>query len=252
VIRPKLLAADLDGTLLEVAGGPVEPAIVAALRHATAAGVTLCICTGRPTEMAHAAAHLLGVTHGYAITFGGAETSTLAGEATMLAGAESLERLALAPATHERVLALARDHGLAVSVHDSRDGPVRDVLTGAVRDVDLAVAELRETAGQSVAMLRPSGGVVAVQDAAATKERALRRLAARLGIGRGGIAYLGDADDDAPALAWAGLGVAVAAGYGAPSEAETAADLVVQRADVAETLARLASAARPGETSPAP
>ena len=100
---------------------------------------------------------------------------------------------------------------------------------------------MSDAAGEQTALLRPAAGVVAVQAAGATKERALAALSKRLGMSPATVAYFGDAADDAPALAWAGLGVAVGDGS---AEAGDAADIVVPRQAVAETLARLALARR--------
>jgi hydroxymethylpyrimidine pyrophosphatase-like HAD family hydrolase len=104
-----------------------------------------------------------------------------------------------------------------------------------------------ESLGGAVRVLRPAPGVIAVQDAAATKLDALRALAGRLRVDPAGVTYLGDDADDAAALAWAGFGVAVVdgdgAGDGAP-EAVDAADLIVAPAQVPELLVQLALARR--------
>jgi phosphoglycolate phosphatase-like HAD superfamily hydrolase len=261
VNRPALLAADLDGTLMESAVGPADPAIVEALRRAAASGIVLCLCTGRPTDVALPAARALGLDAGYVISYGGAETVAL-GSGSRASGDEAMppgvERRPLTSRAHELVLETGRACGLEVSVCDSADGVLRDVLRGEQGDVARALSVLGEGAAGSIVLLRPSAGVVAVQSAGATKERALQRLAARLAVAPGDVAYLGDADDDAAALEWAGLGVAVVGegpggvlGGTSGSErrsplAEAAADLVITRSGVAELLRRLASAARPG------
>jgi hydroxymethylpyrimidine pyrophosphatase-like HAD family hydrolase len=255
VNRPALLAADLDGTLMDSATGPADPGIVEALRRAAASGISLCLCTGRPTDVALAAARALGVDAGHVIGYGGAETIVLGSEsmppgvdvAASGAGAGVVtERRPLAPRAQELVLRTGRKCGLEVSVRGSPDGALRDVFTGDEDDVARAAGALEEAVAEGVVLLRPSAGVIAVQSAGATKALALQRLAARLAVAPGDVAYLGDADDDAAALEWAGLGVAVIRGGGRSPLAEAAADLVITRAGVAELLRRLASAARPG------
>ena len=58
------------------------------------------------------------------------------------------------------------------------------------------------------------------------KLTAVRDLARRLGLGAREVCYMGDDDIDAPALAWAGIGVAVP---GAMPSVRAAADLVTSR-----------------------
>ena len=45
----KLIAADMDGTLLDPAG-QITPATAAAIRRAMEAGVRFCVSTGRPLQ----------------------------------------------------------------------------------------------------------------------------------------------------------------------------------------------------------
>lgn len=59
------------------------------------------------------------------------------------------------------------------------------------------------------------------------KLAALQELAARLGLSSGQCVYMGDDEIDAPAIAWAGIGVAPSAAMPA---ARAAADLVPKRA----------------------
>ncbi|MEI6726257.1 MAG: DVU_1551 family NTP transferase [Actinomycetes bacterium] len=231
---PDLLAADLDGTLLGATRGPATPGVKAAVRGIIQAGSTFCICTGRPSDFARSVAEALGAHLGYAIAYGGAETSELAGGGV-------IEQVSIPVPARRAVRDVAHAFGLAIDVHDSPAGPLRFVLTGPAGELEHAVVALGKAAGARVSLLRPSAGVVAVQAAAATKERALAALSKRLGISPAAVAYFGDAADDAPALAWAGLGVAVGDGS---AEAATAADIVVPRPLVAGTLARLGLARR--------
>lgn len=230
---PDWLAADLDGTLLDEAGDPRASGVGPALRELADAGAAFCVCTGRPAEYARAAARSLGVERASVIAYGGAETGDLDGTVS--------DRLPLSAAAVAAVFAAAEESGLAVACHGPRADPLRLVLTGAERTVDRAVAALKRATDSEVRLLRPSAGALAVQDAAATKEGALAGLAARLGFAAGTCVYLGDADDDAAALTWAGLGVAV--GDASPA-AVAAADLAVPGVEVAPTIARLALARR--------
>ena len=232
---PDCLAADLDGTLLEANDRPAS-GIVAALRETSTAGVCCAVCTGRPTDYAFAAAHSLGVERGYIIAYGGAETRDLAGGAPL----QHVPMTGDAPAT---VGDIARTLALQVTPHGSPAGTLRLVLAGGVRQIEHAVMAINEALGDSVSLLRPASCVLAVQDAAATKQAALASLAVRIGVDRAAIAYLGDAVDDAAALRWAGLGIAVA-GDAPQVEAQAAADVVAPRRLVPEMLTRLALARR--------
>jgi hydroxymethylpyrimidine pyrophosphatase-like HAD family hydrolase/nucleoside-triphosphatase THEP1 len=231
---PDCLVADLDGTLLDSAGDPSAPGIVAGLREVDAAGITFVICTGRPTDSAHAAARALGARRGYVIAYGGAETSDVV-------GGQVLSRVAMPADVSAAVLEASCGLGLAATPHDSPAGVVRVVLCGDGRRIERAVPALRESVGDAVCFLRPSEGVLAVQAGTATKQVALAALVRRLRVRRKAVAYLGDAVDDAPALRWAGLGIGVA---GHSPEAEAAADVVAPRELVPEMLTRLALARR--------
>jgi len=234
VAAPDLLAADLDGTLLGRSGDPLAPGIRASLRGIIEAGVTFCICTGRPSVLAGAAAEALGADRGFAIAYGGAETSELA-------GGRVSARVVVPPPALLAVQNVADTFDCAVHVHDSPAGPLRIVLSGRPGDIDHAIVALQAAAGDRVGVQQPSADVIAVQAAAATKENALAALAEHLGILPAAVAYFGDAADDVPALAWAGLGVAVGDGRGV---AAAAADVAVLPSAVPEILTCLALARR--------
>jgi len=228
---PELLAADLDGTLLDADGDPLATCLPSRLRGLVADGASVCLCTGRPTGYAFAAAERLGVERGYVIAYGGAETRELP-------GGRALESTTLPRALLRGAVDAARDNGLAVTVHGDAEDPFRVVLTGAGPDVDAALAALGGTADGRMTGLRPQAEALAVQAAEATKAKAVARLAARLGLAADAVVYLGDASDDGPALEWAGLGIAV----GGDADAAAVADLVVSPADVGTVLTRLALA----------
>jgi hydroxymethylpyrimidine pyrophosphatase-like HAD family hydrolase/nucleoside-triphosphatase THEP1 len=230
---PRCLVADLDGTLLDATGNPTS-GVAAGLREIAAAGVTFAVCTGRPTEQALAAVRSLGADCKYVIAFGGAETSDMA-------SGQVLRRVVMSGEARAMVLAISRSLRLEVTVHESSEGTLRLVLTGSARRIERAAHSVEEAVGDAVCWLRPAAGVLAVQSLAATKQTALASLAGHIGVARSMIAYLGDAADDAPALRWAGLGIAVASDAG---EAVAAADAVAPRLLVPEMLVRLALARR--------
>lgn len=225
---PDCVAADLDGTLLNVDGDPIAPCLPDRLRRLVDDGAVLSLCTGRPTDYALRAAERLGVDRGYLIAYGGAETRELP-------GGQVLERATIAPSLVKAAVDLAGEAGLAVTLHGDPADPFRVVLAGAQPDVDNALAALYATSGGRMTELRPEAGAVAVQAAEATKKRAIAALAERLGFAADAVVYLGNAADDAPALEWAGLGIAV----GAVPAAAAVADLVVSPSAVGAVITRL-------------
>lgn len=231
---PDCLVADLDGTLVERGADAPAPAIVAALLKLEQAGAVLVVCTGRPTERALRVAGRLGVRCGFVVSCGGAETRDL------MTG-EVVGRRALTDEARGFLSRLADTLGLELSVHDSPVGALRLVLTGDAGQIGCALLAVDESLGGAVQRSRPSPGVLAVQAWAATKLEALATLLDEAGIDAARVAYVGDDADDAPALAWAGLGVAVAGGS---REAEVAADVVVRPDELPELLIRLAMARR--------
>jgi HAD superfamily hydrolase (TIGR01484 family) len=229
-----MVVADLDGTLVSSTGDPLAGEVAAGLREVAAAGSTFVVCTGRPTEFARGAVRALGAERGYVIAYGGAETS-------VLADGSVLDQVHLTSRAVDEVLAVARETGLEVDSHDSPVGVLRLVLTGDERQIEQAAVLIAQALPGIALVQRPQAGVLAVQHAAATKLSALTALAEHLEVDRGFVAYLGDAADDASALRWAGLGIAVA---GDSPEAAEAGDMVVSRTQVPRVLVRLALARR--------
>lgn len=233
---PRLLAADLDGTLLGP-GGVAPPGVVEALRQASAAGVRFAACTGRPTDYAFRAMRSLGVARGQVISYGGAALHELG-------SGEALGQVVLPPETRAAVLEVAGSFGLQATPLPATGETLRIVLTGDGADVELAADALAREQGDRIITLRPTADALAVQAAGATKDAALAKLAERTGVDPARTVYLGDAGDDAGPLRWAGLGIAVSEGS---QEARVAADLEVTADLVPEMLVRVALASRLGD-----
>ncbi len=231
---PDALVSDVDGTLLGLGAASPDPAIGAGVREIERAGAMIVVCTGRPTERALRFAKDLGLRHGFIISYGGAETRDLG-------TGEALGRVALSAEAGAEVTRLARALRLDLSAHDSPAGTLRLVLAGGGRQIERAERALSESLGAAIRTSSPEPGILAVQAGAATKLDALTALLRRAGVDRSAVAYLGDAADDAPALAWAGLGVAVT---GRSAEAAAAADVVATPERLPDLLVQLALARR--------
>jgi len=230
---PHLLAADLDGTLLGP-NGDVSSGVAEAVRQATAAGVRFVVCTGRPTDHAFRAVRALGLDHGHVISYGGAALHDID-------GSKPIERVVLPRPLRSAVLKAAGSFGLDATRHPPEGDSLRIVLSGDDTDVGRATDALMHQHGGSIVVLRPSGDAVAVQAAGATKCAALAALTERVGVDQTRVVYMGDARDDAEALRWAGLGIAVSGGA---REARAAADLDVAADRVTEMVVRVALARR--------
>ena len=251
--RPRLVASDVDGTLL----GPDDQISVrtrAAVHRVLAAGVPFVLVTGRPPRWIPPIVEQLGHA-GPAVCANGAVfydaatdqvsyTVTLdpkqlrAAEeviATVLPGAKLAVELptgsALVNGGEQFLAEPGYTHPWPGS--DAQAAP-RDVLLGrpAIKllvrqsdaSSDVMVAAIRELLGaQSRAELTvtfsTSHGLIELSAPGVTKGTGLARLAGELGIVPADVVALGDMPNDLPMLQWAGCGVAMANGHPAVLEA---------------------------------
>jgi hypothetical protein len=258
--RPRLVAIDLDGTLLD-ADGVVTKANVAALQ---ALPVPYVIVTGRPWRwMAPVLEHL--PAQGSAILANGALVVDLA-TGTILLSRPLAANDALRCA--QTLRAAVPDAGFAVEYDDGspygyevayrprwipdvfREAPIEELLDrqvskllcrSASHDADglHAVAD-KVLAGQPLTLTHSSGsdGLLEISALGADKGSALAAYAAELNIDRADVLAFGDGRNDLPMLLWAGRGVAVA---NAHPHTRAAADVLTAANDedgVAQELAR--------------
>jgi Cof subfamily protein (haloacid dehalogenase superfamily) len=258
--RPRLVAIDLDGTLLDTTGA-VPPANVAALQ---ALPVPYVIVTGRPWRwMAPVLEHL--PAEGSAILANGALVVDLAtGDvllSRLLAADDALIcanalRLAVPDCGFAVEYADVTPYGYETEyrprylVEGARNAPIAELLDrpiakllcrSASHDAD-ALHEVAHAAlqGQPLTLTHSSGsdGLLEISAAGADKGSALAAYAAELGVDRADVIAFGDVLNDLPMLIWAGRGVAVA---NAHPHTRAAADAVTGAHDadgVAEELAR--------------
>nr|WP_317620887.1 HAD family hydrolase [Streptomyces sp. CBMA123] len=236
---PRLIATDLDGTLL-CSGGTVSDRTAAALAAAEAAGVQVVFVTGRPPRwMQQVSPHIGG--HGVAIcSNGGAivdvrrggeliEYFPMAAE-TSLAVVETLR--AKLPGTafaFEYADGWAREPGYEVLMWGDDEvravGPAEELLAagGPVRglfkllakhpelDPDTFLAEARTAAGHLAEITRSAPiSLLEISAPGVTKASTLARWCAEHGIDRAEVVAFGDMPNDLEMLAWAGTAYAVA------------------------------------------
>jgi HAD superfamily hydrolase (TIGR01484 family) len=241
-----LLVCDLDGTLLDERGTPA-PGIAAALDECAAAGAPLAVCTGRPLDAAETLLERAGLRPVMLACFHGA--------LVLHAGSGAvLRHLTLPAAVAGETLEALHDHGLEVTVYEGRarrespraPGPrqatavTRLIARGPNGSVTAAVRELRRRELPSVSVAAVGAGIVRVQRADATKEDALRLMAAELGLSRGDVIACGDDDSDEGMLRAAGVAIAVG---GPSSPLARCANAVVEQAKLGAWLSAWASRA---------
>ena len=249
---PKLIALDLDGTLLtgdKRIGFRAQRAI-AALRDR---GSEVVLCTGRPPRSVRAYAEALELP--LAIVYNGASLIDFgSGEAThlhhleaalalevvermrsafpdILAGMETAHGWYLELESYRRRLPALVAAGLP---HPDGVGPLENFVHGGVikllfRHETAGVAAMAAAiAGLDVYRTWSGEALLEVLHPEVNKRAALERLAAERGIAREQVAAFGDEHNDCEMLAWAGCGIAMANGSAA---ARAAADRVTASND---------------------
>ncbi len=223
----KLIATDLDGTLLG-SRGELSVRNAAALQAAQAAGLVVVLVTGRPVRMVLPLAQQLGL-HGHVICTNGAATHRLP-------GGQSEDRVGIATPVLQVAIprlrraipgaAFALEYGDRVireralrddpdsvpdilSVLDEHPSPLKLIVRGAGLDTHALNARINALcAGQ----LEASSSGASFSEVAAhgvNKGYALARLCGLLGLEGGQCLVFGDAHNDLPMFAWASLSVAM-------------------------------------------
>lgn len=243
---PRLVATDLDNTLLDP-DGAVSPRTQRALRAAAGAGILVVFVSARPLRrLRELSAHVAG--HGVAICSNGAAVLDVGADVVV---AED----GMTPDVVVRVVTLLRDAWGADRVHfavehaggfdkeaaftDSYVIPpgsrtaerIEDVLTDSTLKLLVRTsgpwdhtfpARVAEVIGDA-ALVADSGapGLGEISAAGVTKAVTLARWAADRGIGPRDVWACGDAPNDLPMLRWAGTSFAVANAFGEVRAAAT-------------------------------
>jgi Cof subfamily protein (haloacid dehalogenase superfamily) len=230
VTRPRLVATDLDGTLLRT-DGTVSPRTREVLGELDTAGVPVVFVTGRPLRWMEELWGSVGA-HGLAIVANGAvvydvtarqvrDVSGITREAGLaLAGAISSELAGTAFAI-ETVDGLRLGEGFAGRRPAPEETPRgaledmwdRDAVKVLVRHPTATFEELREAVAAAVGDLAtPSWsmeGLVEISAARITKAATLERVSADLGVGASDVVAFGDMPNDLAMLTWAGTSYAM-------------------------------------------
>jgi Cof subfamily protein (haloacid dehalogenase superfamily) len=263
---PRLIASDLDGTLLR-SDRSVSERTRTALRRAQEQGIVVVLATARPPLTTRLFAEDAGIT-GHAICSNGAILYDIARD-------EMLGHYPLAAATAHRLVATFReavpgvcfavvqgkeftcepgyaaiarveDHGRLLD--EMRLGDALDLLTSPITKlvvrhpelVPLDLLAVLQTLGLDGYEATHSGApFLEIVAADVTKAWALAALCERLGIAAVDVVAFGDAPNDAAMLRWAGHGVAVANAYPGAIEAADEVTLSNEEDGVAVVVERL-------------
>ncbi|MGD0902437.1 MAG: Cof-type HAD-IIB family hydrolase [Terracidiphilus sp.] len=243
----RLVAIDMDGTLLPTLGREISPRTALALKAAQDAGITLAIATGRRVAFAAPLLDGLGLradtpliaSNGAVVrTLGGEQVDRCQLEARVARGLCGLLRPFGAlvftfdrPGRGELVVEdLDRAHGrIALWIDANRDAievvkpleraledgedPIQGMAAGSLarmREAEKAIKASEWSASCECARTEYPGRDLSILDLlpkGVSKGRALERLAARLGVDRRETMAIGDNWNDVEMLEWAGQGV---------------------------------------------
>ncbi|MDY6055985.1 Cof-type HAD-IIB family hydrolase [Micrococcus sp.] len=253
--RPRLIATDLDGTIVGYAHtrtGRVSPRTLAALRTAHRAGVHVVVVTGRPLRWLAPLRAQLGdvgpmICSNGAVVVDPASGDVLASrpvprpvvhdvaarvralDPTATFGAEALEGFFWEEGFSQEDLG----QGTPGSLEQALPSGARVVKLMARSQAlcpDEFLAAVRAEVGDAVTTTHSAPGMSLVEISAPGVHKAatLAELAASRGVGPADVVAFGDMPNDAEMLTWAGLGLAVADAH--PSLREVA-DAVVGACD---------------------
>jgi HAD superfamily hydrolase (TIGR01484 family) len=230
-VTPRLVATDLDGTLLD-SDGEVSERTRVVLDRLDQAGVPLVVVTARPLRWMTHLWPLVG-RHGIGIVSNGAIVYDVAeGRIHELEGIEVEAGLALVAAIRaelpQAVFAFELVSGFAYEpAYDeahhipegSASGTPEEVLTGPavkvlVKAPGSSPAELRAgvvaAVGETATPTWSTERLVEISAAGVTKAAALARVCDRLGVAAADVVAFGDMPNDLALLEWAGTSYAVA------------------------------------------
>ncbi|MEU4388722.1 HAD family hydrolase [Promicromonospora sp. NPDC023805] len=259
---PRLVASDIDGTLL-VTGQLPAVSVIEAVAAVRDAGHHFALATGRSLSGALTAARELGLTDGWLVASNGAVTARLAGGSyTVLETRDVDAEAAIRLATRIRPDMRIAVEIVGIGYHVSEHFPVRalngdQVKVGRLSDLWVGPTPRVVVYGQDAQRLVPAlraAGLTAIATrvdwvditvGSVSKATAVERLRRDLNIPAERTVSIGDAENDIELLQWAWRGVAM--GH-ATAQVQDAADEVtgtVGEDGAAAVLDALRSAAMP-------
>jgi Cof subfamily protein (haloacid dehalogenase superfamily) len=246
-LRYKLLALDLDGTILDLHLN-LDPRDVASLHRIVDAGVAVIACTGRPFPGATPWVERLGLA-GPIICYQGAQVRTLDGDMLLDHGVPHELAMEVIRYARERDLHVqayrddqliverdrpeahiyARHAGMQIHVVPDLDeamGPTTPklVIVSTPETVESILPDARSRWKGRLNVATSTPDYLEFTSADSDKASALRYMCDRLGVDQSETVAVGDGRNDASMIAWAGLGIAVA---GSPPEVVAAADRTI-------------------------
>ncbi|MGI5940179.1 MAG: Cof-type HAD-IIB family hydrolase [Thermoleophilia bacterium] len=253
---PRVVAADLDGTLLPLlldSTQALTPATVAAVRILREMGIVVILATGRMFRSAARFATNLGLA-GPVAAYQGALIREVGTGRLIHHDPISLEMA-------QEILALLEPRGLTVNLYiddelyvaakntDTEryeslsgirahsvgslstflDRPTTKIgVSGEPAVIDALLDEIRSSYEKRISALKTWPFFLELASPTATKGRALQMLGGLLGFEASDVLAFGDSYNDVDMLAWAGTGVAMT---GAPPEVLAVADVVCESVD---------------------
>ncbi len=227
----RLAGIDLDGTLLR-SDGTISDRSRAAIRRTRAAGVTVVIVTARGPMSVSDIARDAGISGTAICSNGGLLVDLETGEIVKQRLLETDVAIGLVHALRERLPgivfaveyeAFAHEPGFAAwnweppegtrvadAVELLADPATKLILRHADHEVEAIAALAHELVGGAATVVASGSHAVEVTAAGVNKAVALAEIAEELGITAAEVVVFGDYPNDAPMLAWAGHGVAVA------------------------------------------
>lgn len=214
--RPRLVATDLDGTLLR-SDGALSARTRAAIAAAEHVGIQTIFVTARPPRWMHDVADAVG-GHGVAICGNGSfvfEAATREVTSTRGHRPGDLQRLIadLRREFPDVALAVERADGYAEEERFELSGsPVGKLLArSADTDPDHFIRRVVElTAGRAEVGFSGAVGLAEMTAPGVTKASGLAAWCVEQGVDAGAVWACGDMPNDLPMLAWAGRAFAVA------------------------------------------
>ncbi len=236
-MTPRLVATDLDGTLVR-SDGTISDFSRRVLADLDERGIPVVIVTARPIRWMDELWEMVG-GHGLAIVSNGAAVVDLGGGGVTVRdvhGIDPVDGLRLVAAVREAVPeasyavecvgGLVRDRGYRELDPLPADSPVGDLadlwtepaLKLLVQDLDIRdPASFRSrvfaAVGDAALPTWSLDGLVEISATGVTKASALERVAEQLGVPAADVVAFGDMPNDLPMLAWAGTSYAMANGH---------------------------------------